>query len=292
MKTIYSLLIILLFYSYLPAQNLIPNGGFDEGPDWSCCMIFPAPMDSACNVIDSVYLAGPDYWYSYGDASIRFVYENPIIECYDNTIPPTMPSWIFINQYEKVGVSLTIPLISGHKYRLSYYVKIDSVSTVLFPIYGQMDTWAYFIFNNSGNIIQSPTFNIQNNLNIWQQYDTTFFAESNSDVIEIWGNDSIFTVLLFDNFELTEISTSIEETDFNSYNQPNIYTIKKEIIVETFHSEQYCISVFDILGKCVYSETIKEKGINKIHTNNLNNGVYLINIQSNNLFFSKKVLIN
>ena len=273
------------------AQNIIPNGGFDQGPDWSVEMKDHWPIDSICNLNDSVYLAGPDYWYSYGDAALRMVYGHPFIECTDNIIPASMPSWIVMNDYDRVGVNLTNSLKPGYKYHLSYYVKIDSVTAAWFPIYGQMDTWTYFVLNNNGNIIQSPTINIQNNLHTWQQYDTVFTATVNSDVFEIWGTDTIIieTNLLFDNFELSEI-TSVGE--LQAIQQPSIYFSQDKIVIENYNYEEYYVSVYNVTGNCIYSNKKIGKSFLKIPSSYLNKGIYLVTVQSNNLMYSKKVLIN
>ncbi len=282
---------MLIISISVKAQNLIPNGGFDQGPNWSVEMKDHWPVDSACNGIDTVYLAGPDYWYSYGDASIRFVYGHPFIECSDNTIyPPSMPSWININDAEKVGVILTSPLKPGSNYKLSYYVKIDSVLASWFPQYYTVDTWAIFNFlNPNGNVLQSPTFTIQNNLHTWQQYDTVFTATTNSDVFEIWGADTIWTVLNFDNFELSEI-TSVEELQI--VQQPTIYLSQGEIVIETYNYDEYNVSVYDVIGNCVYSKKVYKKDFIKIPSSFFNKGIYLVTVQSNNLMYSKKVFIN
>lgn len=291
-KHLLIILTAIIFVAMANGQNLIPNGGFDDGPDWSCCMIFPAPMDSACNIIDTVYLAGPDYWYSYGDASIRFVYGNPVIECYDNTTPPSMPSWININEYERVGVNLIESLIPGNKYKLSYYVKIDSVSAAWFPYYGQKDTWAYFVFNNGGNIIKSQTFTVQNNLHYWIQYDTTFIATANSDTFEIWGVDTILTVILFDNFELNDIGVNIDKQSDNLNKTPEIQISENIISINIYDNVKNIISVYNIQGQSIYSSTINSNQKYIIDTRSFKNGIYLITIQSDNQIYSEKIIIN
>ena len=279
-----------LFYTCI-AQNLIPNGGFDQGPDWSVEMKDHWPIDSICNLNDSVYLAGPDYWYSYGDVAPRIVYGRPFTNCYENTIPPSMPSWLGINYDEKVGVILTSPLKPGSIYKLSYYVKIDSVAASWFP-QANVNTWAIFKFlNPNGNVLQSPTFTIQNNLHTWQQYDTVFTATVNSDVFEIWGTDTIIieTNLLFDNFELSEI-TSVGE--LQAIQQPSIYFSQDKIVIENYNYDDYNVSVYDVIGNCVYFNKKIGKSFLKIPSSYLNKGIYLVTVQSNNLMYSKKVLIN
>ncbi|HBX50971.1 MAG TPA: hypothetical protein DEH02_07895 [Bacteroidales bacterium] len=272
------------------AQNLIPNGGFDEGPDWSCLMLYQCPIDSHCNIIDTVYLAGPDYWYSYGDMSVRFVYGRPFGDCWDNTIPPSMPSWIAINSYERVGVNLISSLKQGFTYCLSYYVKIDSTNAT-YSLLAQKPTWAYFILNHGGNVITSPTFTMQNNLHIWKKYDTTFIASANSDNFEIWGVDTILTGILFDNFELIELGTGIKKNSTTSFKKLDIYVTQHNLIIKNFEAETYRVSVSNLSGKTVYSGTIYGNQKYAIPCSSLSRSVYVVSVFSDKIYFSKKIVI-
>ena len=126
-------------------------------------------------------------------------------------------------------------------------------------------------------------------------YDTNSLTTTISDIdiensvsIEINNNSSTSNRVIFDDLSWTCYSTlGLDDENISSFKMfPN--PIKGNVL-KFEYSKDSSIEIFDVLGKKVFNDTINSNK-NYIDVSNLNKGIYIIKITSNNTSLSKKLI--
>ncbi|CAL2078473.1 conserved protein of unknown function precursor containing a type A C-terminal secretion signal [Tenacibaculum sp. 190524A02b] len=68
-------------------------------------------------------------------------------------------------------------------------------------------------------------------------------------------------------------------------------TTDKNVIIKGIYNEKFTVTIFNTLGTVLKEEVYSGAGQNKIKTSNFPIGVYLVNVKSNNLNITKKVIL-
>jgi len=108
--------------------------------------------------------------------------------------------------------------------------------------------------------------------------------QSNSDGDETVRVDNVFVGQSFTDVTLSTKENQIEGFRFSpnptSLGYVNIYSRSQTAMK---------VNVFDILGKQVINETIRN---NRLNVSSLNTGVYIMRVSQDNAFVTKKLVIN
>ncbi|MBI5218076.1 MAG: T9SS type A sorting domain-containing protein [Bacteroidia bacterium] len=191
----------------LQAQNLVPNGDFELGPD-SSSIGWYWRLDSNCSALDTVL--GPDFWIVVSDSPDRLIEGDiPYIYCvWDNGTAQSGKAYtVFI--YDEAGkTTLLAPLQKDTIYRFQYYLSWET-----FQGLATQPSRIEFRFNNGGNTIASAHIaTIQ-----WNYFDTVFVASGNSTEMEIWGIEPVTGGVKVDNISLTKnFGTTINDIQNNN----------------------------------------------------------------------------
>ena len=94
-------------------------------------------------------------------------------------------------------------------------------------------------------------------------------------------------------FMLHFSNTQESVREINLYNNINIFTDKKQIVVQyKSHSvDKMLITVYDMLGKQVASQQIQSNGEERIDMNGEEQAIYFVKVSSINYSLTKKVCI-
>lgn len=189
--------VYLLLISDLSAQNLIPNGDFELGPD-SSAEGWSLWWDSTCNNPVPVY--GPDFWLLVSGTPDRLLEDDLFIGCdWDIDTAQSGKAWIDIADYDSVKTNLFSPLQKDSIYKLSYYASRESFSgTATHP------QRLKFIFNNGGNSITTQYISLTQ----WNYFDTIFIATANSTELTLTAIDWVTSAFKLDNCSLNKNSTT------------------------------------------------------------------------------------
>ena len=274
------------------AQNLIPNGDFEQGIDTSTnTFLYILSYDCVINV--NPIVVGCDYWTAEGESD-RFVYGSPFFNCYDNIISHSGTSHIEFNGNDGAYTTLINSIIAGHKYKLEYFVCLDSLWFAYWMQQGGFSpqTGIIFTFNNGGNTFNSPLITYTG-YGDWRKYDTIFTAQANSTEFKFHGNNQSPLPIYIDDISLQEdTSTSIKENSFNCISFIIILNPDNNILSVTINDNlKHTIIIFNSLGQVIF-HTIMIKEITEIPMVNQNSGIYYISIYSKNSIFTKKIILN
>ena len=121
MKKIILLICIILLISPIIAQNLIPNGDFELGPD-STSAGWTNGVDITCIMIGTVL--GPDFWSVVSGTPDRLV--GNIVPCWDNHMASSGKAYIDFVNFDAGKTTLTSPLIKDSVYKLSYLYSLQT----------------------------------------------------------------------------------------------------------------------------------------------------------------------
>lgn len=250
----------------MQAQNLIPNGDFELGPD-SSAEGWTLWWDSTCQ--NPIPVNGPSFWSIVSGTPDRLLEYDIFTGCYfDIDTAATGNAWAcFV--YNEVGKSeLLAPLQKDSLYHLSYYIKKESFSNQ----WPGTSRRLKLSLNNIGNTFFTPYITYNN----WTYYDTVFWAKANSVEIELAGLDFITgggSGIKIDNIILEKIHSSnvnyinYESSLSNFYPNPvnNVLSIpqsNKVSKIEIYNSigqnvicfHNMCSGIFDIseLPKGIY----------------------------------------
>jgi len=274
----------------LKAQNIIPNGNFELGPD-----TFSAGwknLQDSCIIVGLVH--GPDYWTVVKGSPDRFV-NNDIPKCNWDT-----DSAIFGNAYINVGgfwwggpeegkATLLSPLQKDTIYYLSYWVKTQTYRDQFLPAHPDR---IGFFFNGSDTLI-SP--NIMDTLE-WEMHDTIFVADTNSTEIFImgYGDSGVekYTALKVDNITLKKMS-EIAINDLTIEKILNVYPIPASNIlyIKSFKKIDN-IKIFNVIGKETNSYEIKNYNVPlQVDISQLSEGIYFLQVSIMDKLYNKKIMI-
>lgn len=291
MKTkIFTLSFFIMSFSFLSgsAQNLIPNGDFEQGASVSTA-IWTFPMDTDCSYNPYDTLVGLDFWIpNYPDGEpCRFLFGSPFFNCYDNIISHSGTAHIEFNWNDGGKTTLITPLQTGKKYKLKYYLCLDS----MWYAYNPQQPYVIFILNNGGNIINSPLVSFDG-FGVWKQYDTTFTAIANSTEFEFHGDYIHGTVIYMDDISLLEDTASAIENNSSIGSQPIVvFNSENNAINIIFNNNSInTIIMYNSLGQCIYNSIVKDERA-EILLPEQAYGICHVSIISNNQIFSKSILI-
>lgn len=166
--TLNILLLFILFQS--SAQNLVPNGGFEYGPD-SSSYAWEVYYDSMCSVADSV--PGPDDWVTIQGAPDRILendnYYFTFCNAYDIDTAQSGEAYIVLTYDDIIKCALLSPLEQDSLYRLRCYLDYEEFQ--FFPTSPNKVKFGFTTNDTiSTNYISSTS---------WGYYDTTFTATGN-----------------------------------------------------------------------------------------------------------------
>lgn len=303
-----SLCILLLLTNSLFSQNLIPNSGFEDIVE--CPNAYPGntqiELATPWTVIrensttdlwnDCVFEPGNDPW---GDLDF---YENRYLE----NPPHNGTSRARIRTYSKntpnirefIQIPLSEPLIVGQTYKLQFYAKVLTASSIAHDFFGALFTVGklnyidLYPYSNQS----PPTENYNEIINHQVQVKTNGIFESQDDYGFVEGiftaqeaythmsmgvfvshetiktttlNDigNSFTDLVLDDItlELTSSYVDIEEESNDKNKLWKVYTDKHHLYIEA-EKDASKIIIYDIMGRKIYSQSQK---IPKSETSNL-----------------------
>lgn len=272
--------ILLLLPLGLFAQNLIPNGDFELGPD-SSSVGWSSSFDSTCT--GTYPLNGPNSWVGISSSPDRLV-EGTIYDCnWSNDTAQSGKAYVLFGYYEAGKTTLLFPLEKDSIYRLKYFISLQTFN-------GQYNDSCHceFRFNNNGNTIIAPYISSE----YWQYIDTTFIAESNSTELEIWGIDMVSSGNNIDNISLTKepvnyiAESERYKTVFDFYPNPSTGIVQIDI------NESAEIDIYNLLNERVFHKSISSD-INIIDLSQLPKGLYFLNlINKQRTVIQKKIIIN
>jgi hypothetical protein len=269
------------------AQNLIPNGDFELGPDSSSAgWVIGFPWDTTGNGCSpTTWVSGPDFWTIVSYSPDRLVEDNmPICSWTSDTAYSGEAYCVFVsgnNNYSEAGkATLSTPLKKDTIYLLHYCISLQT-----FDGFGTSPAQIAFIFNNSSDSIISPLIYID----LWQCFDTIFSASNNATEITVRAVYPIGTGagMNVDNLTLQKwTSTAINEfdnlnTDISLFPNPvngivNIKTNNKIVDVE----------ICDLSGRLILKDNKPT-----INISGYDAGVYFIKIKTDKKYSSQKIII-
>ncbi|MFH0865763.1 MAG: hypothetical protein V1904_06185, partial [Bacteroidota bacterium] len=223
------------------AQNLIPNGDFELGPDSSSGGWFYG-IDSTCTAVGTVY--GPDCW-SVANGSPDRLVEGDIPTCnWDNDTAYSGKAYVVFGWNEAGKTILVSSLDKDSIYQLKYCAKLETFNNYFEP------TRIKFYFNNGYDSILSPFINYSSQ---WQCYDTIFKATSIISEIEIWGIEFVSSAVKIDNLYLEKISSigineNYLEMNLKIYPNPtNDYVVIENMLCEN----NYSIKIYNLFNELI-----------------------------------------
>lgn len=176
------------------AQNLIPNGDFEEGPEYSAYG-WENQLDG-CTVSGS--MDGPDHWYKVNFSPDRLV--NGDYACDFSSIEAQSGRAYVDFVYRESGKTVLLePLIKGETYKLTFWARWQTFQGAATEPSG-----VRFTFSSSGNMIEPPPIDSRDE---WKYFEFTFIAEANSNEMEIMGTIDKFGGVCVDNITLEKQST-------------------------------------------------------------------------------------
>ena len=274
-----SCLIIWIICFSVNAQNLIPNGDFELGPDSSssawCC-----GFDSTCIILNNT-TPGPTYWTVVNSTPDRMVYGD--IPCnWDNDTAVSGKAYIVIGWNEAGKTTLQSFVEKDSIYRLTYYIALNTFR----GSYTQPCQF-YFKFINTNDSIFSPLI-IDTN---WVYIDTIFIATENANEIEIRGCIWVPSGANIDMIWLEKINPNSINNLYR--NQIKFYPIptSDKIHFNLLPEDTKQIVISNLSGQIITSLNKNEISNNSIDVSSLNSGLYFLTIKTKNNVITNKITI-
>jgi gliding motility-associated-like protein len=272
MKKFISIFFILLPF-FLPAQNLIPNGGFEQ---YDTCPDNTAQITRALNWFNvqgtcdyfnicstSIYVTPPNntYGFQYPHTGNGFAGANPI-SCYQFTDIP-----IGLGR-ESLSIRFSEPLIENRKYCLEFYTVMGGISGIIMKNLG-------IYFSDTLIVTTQPLQNYTPQIEFnqlfygdtinWQKMSAEYIAHGGEEYMLV-GNfrDSLSAEIqvidplwgayyFFDDFSLIECDSIVPTLPFLI---PNTFTPDKNGINDVFEIQALPansqLTVFNRWGNTVY----------------------------------------
>jgi hypothetical protein len=287
-KSVQILLIILLIIvqsTNIRAQNLIPNGDFEEGPD-STSGEWLYGVDSTCNYVGTVL--GPNFWTVVHPSPDRMIVGDIGTKpgCWDNDTAQSGKAYLVLGFNEACKAILLFPIQKDSLYQLSYYLSLESFSGTHFQ-----PNRITFIFNNGCNNITSPYIITAK----WQYFDTIFKATANATEIEIIGgilpDSSFYTGAKIDYVSLIKLSY-VSIMDYSSMKKNiNIYPNPTTGILHIDGDYGFEITIYNTLGQEVFHTSNINNNLTQLDLSDLLKGIYFIIIKTNKELIAEKFLL-
>lgn len=259
------------------AQNLIPNGDFELGPD-SSSTGWIAWDDTTCT--DVLPMNGPNFWTVISGSPDRMV-EGGVFTCnWDNDTAQSGKAWVDFGWIDEAGKTTLInPIEVDSTYLLSGYIKMETFQGTWFQ-----PTRVAFVFNNGTDSIVSPYTNSQ-----WQYFDTLFIASANSTEIKVHSIEMVGSATKVDNISLQKVSSTYINDISSLKKLITIYpNPTKDILNIKSPFEIYEIEILDLFGRSLLVTTTSPINITQI-----NSGNYLLKLTTKkNIIIKKLSIIN
>jgi hypothetical protein len=278
MKKLTYILLILSCLS-LNAQNLIPNGDFELGPD-SSSNGWTDGFDSVCNLVGVVL--GPDFWVIDENTPDRLI-EGDIPCNWDNDTAQSGKAYVIFGYAEAGKANLISHLQKDSLYRLKYCISLETFRGFFIqPFHIE------FIFNNGGDTIPSVYANYPSQ---WLCYDTLFIASANSTEIKIRGIDFVNSGVKIDNISLTKESSTGINAVKNIKEELIVFPnpASKKFIIKTT-SRKFNLEIYNSLGIIV--KQLNNTSLNEIDVSDFTAGIYFIKASFSNQIIIQKLIIN
>ena len=164
-------------------------------------------------------------------------------------------------------------LYSGGPYDNSS-VKIDTFN------FTSLDCYKFIIYDSNGNGINNG-----NGFGIYRLID------SNGHKIADGGNFYYQEETQFNSGNVGITAEKTYNTDFQIF--PNPFNKSTNISFNLYRNESFCLNIYNILGKVIYSEhqgnLSAGKHLIKFNRNELKSGIYFVRLKVGNKIFTKKV---
>jgi len=277
------LLIFIIFSSILRAQNLIPNGDFELGPERSsfgwCCGV-----DSNCSLIDTIL--GPDFWNVVSGSPDRLIEGDipDIFPCYydNDTAQSGIAYTVFI--YDEAGKTILLASLQKDSiYHLQYFASLETFQG------SAQSSKIEFNFNNGGNSIATPYIAFPK----WQYFDTVFVASGNSTEIEIRGIEIVTCGVKIDNISLKKnFGASINDIQNNKDNITLFPNPADDFIYVALKNKIFSnLTLVNGVGEVLKTETVKMSNCIRVDVSDFPKGFYIVSVQlENGKFITTKFL--
>lgn len=277
----------LLLCTVANAQNLIPNGDFEQGPD-SISYAWNWWGDTICGSADVVN--GPDFWTVTNLSPDRLVESDPYFPtaCRDTTFAQSGNAYILMGA-EVVGndesgkATLISPLETDSVYRLTYYISVQD--------FGNGTAAVEFQFSSGGNTIPSPIVTTTS----WQYVDTVFTSSANSTEVEIVYASNIagaFTGANIDNVMLVKESTIGISKEMGSTPKIKLYPNPSSGVFYVEGGQGANVVIYNAIGKEISKHKVpKETRPYRFDFADMPNGMYLIQVKTKQQIQVEKFLL-
>jgi hypothetical protein len=297
----------------MSAQNLVPNGSFEEGVE---CPSFVANLDAQCSnwfgsVIDELnFTPTPDWFHecsefeSLAPPNVAFGYKEPFegsgyagIVTYSLNDP---------NYREIMGVELEDFLTIGQSYLISFYISRLSESGLnfasnnmgfMFTTYPTFDI-ASFPTNEAIFSVDTAISDTTNWIEVSVEVAVdsaykflhigNFFDDDNTDTLKFSPN-AIVAYYIIDNVSLTStlsIESEAQTSSFKVYPNP----IDDFFQIERNESDQIvALQVIDMNGKVVIN-LLNPSILDSINVSFLPNGIYILSLLTNKTKYNEKII--
>jgi hypothetical protein len=280
-----TLLLLFIFYSsFIQAQNLVPNGDFELGPDSSSAGWSIGNWDTLCS--PTVLVSGPNLWITSLSSPDRLVEIDLPLCNWDFDTAQSGKAWVDFGMDEAGKTTLIEPLFKDSIYNLSFYYKLETFNGLsLFPLHLQ------FKFNNNGNTFILNASNINN----WLYFDTTFISIENSSELEIKGIIDInYSAVKVDNITLIKKTNTTIGEEILSDNKFEIFPmpIIDKVYFKFIPKNTNLIAINDLSGKNIIIFGKDSLISNTMDLSFLKAGFYFIQIRTDKETLVKKILIS
>ena len=281
---------VILFFNTLPiyntcAQNLIPNGDFELGPDSLSAGWILGVLDSTGGgCVSTTWVNGPDFWIKTVGTPDRFLNNDlPICGWTPDSAYSGNAYCQFVsgnNNYYEAGKAILIsPFLKDSVYILHY-----CVSRQTFNGLGTAPSQIAFVFNNFNDSIASPLIYSTT----WQWFDTIFSAKNNATEINV---KAIYPIgiagMNVDNLILQKWNpTGINEAD-NLNSNISVYPNPTEGVLNIKTKSKISnVEICDISGRVIFRD-------NKpfINISRYDKGVYFVKVSTDKKYSVQKIII-
>lgn len=300
------LLFGFLLHQSAIAQNLVPNGSFEEAIE--CPTTLDALHDGCANWFKSIQVPGlpmnenpsPDWYHTCSEfdelspPNLIIGYQEP----YEGSGYAGFATYddVTLNNREILGVELAAPLAIGQTYRLSFRVVRVSNSNFVFATNFGVKFTQFEVFESLGDIFEgSPSFSIDSmitdTLN-WVEINYVFLAEEAHQYLHI-GNFKIDSETIVAQIEdvpfpsaayyfidnvsvIPSIPNAIADAEsFTFKTYPNPFNDK--LVIES-ESPMHRIALYSMMGEWIRTENINYKSTYQLDLSELEKGVYILHV--------------
>jgi hypothetical protein len=305
------------------AQNLVPNPSFEDTvqcPTGYSQSTYAQGWTININSTDYYHACSNTPWFSTPNANMG--YQCPANgNAYCGFIPY---SPILHSSEEFIGCKLLNPLIIGTKYFVTFKISFANLSNCGIDKLGALFTNTFYnstsidatILQNNFAHVYSAT--ILNDTTNWTTIGGSFIPDSSYEYILIGNFFNNNNLICFDTtinnlYEYYYIDDVCVSTDSltceisngpnvcdsivnisNSYENENITLYPNltndKIFVDFPYSQKTTIKIYDLMGQLLFDKSFLEKNIT-IDLSYYPDGMYSIQVQQDNKFFNKKILL-